>query len=165
MERPPAKFFSAVLRNFANGKKIFVLFSGTAEQGRTHYLATYCLIIVGKILKIIGTYSAEREAKIGTVKGEIRMIYIEALDFVVHFIDLRFNQPNIKACEQLELLLLEVLAALASNDFANEIEYLKLIMVIVSSCYCDKGVFQQSNELDPRTFFRGLSPRNQITFA
>ena len=48
------------------------------------------------------------------------MIYIEALDFVVHFIDLRFNLPNFKAFEQLELLLLE---ALASNDFVDEIEY------------------------------------------
>ena len=69
----------------------------------------------------------------------------------MHFIDLRFNQPNFKAYEQLELLLLEALAALAYNDFADEIEYLILLtmMVIVSSCYHEKGVFQQSNELDP----------------
>ena len=72
------------------------------------------------------------------------MLYIEAL---------RFNQPNFKAHEQLELLLLEALA-LASNDFADEIEYLKLIimMVIVSSRYYGKGIFQQANELDPKNF-------------
>ena len=87
------------------------------------------------------------------------MIYVEALDFVVHLMDLRFNQPSFKAYE-LELLLLKSLAALASNDFADEIEYLKLLtmMVIVSSCYYEKGVFQQSNELDPKIFFQGLSP-------
>ena len=64
------------------------------------------------------------------------MIYVEALDFAVHFIDLRFSQPNFKAYELLELLLLPALAALASNDFANEIGYLKLLtmMMIVSSC-------------------------------
>ena len=82
------------------------------------------------------------------------MLYIEALDFVVHCIDLRFNQPNFKAYEQLELLLLE---ALSSNDFADEIKYLKLLtmMVIVSSCYYEKGVFQQSNELAPKNFCPG----------
>ena len=64
-------------------------------------------------------------------------MHIEALDFEAHFIDLRFNQPNFKAYEQLELLLLETLAALASNNFADEIEYLKLLtmMVMVSSYY------------------------------
>ena len=39
----------------------------------------------------------EREAEIGTVKDEfrvMRVISIEALDFLVHFIDLRFNQSN-----------------------------------------------------------------------
>ena len=87
------------------------------------------------------------------------MIYIEALDFVVHF-DLRFNQPNFEACEQLKLLLLQALAALASNDFADKIEYLKLLtmMVIVSSCYYENGVFQKSNELDPKKFSPGLRP-------
>ena len=77
-------------------------------------------VFVGKILKIIGTLSAERGAGIKTVKDEFRTIYIESLDFVVHFIDLRFNQPKFKAYEQLELLLLEALVALASNDFAHE---------------------------------------------
>ena len=50
---------------------------------------------------------------------------------------------------------------LESNDFADEIEYLKLLamMVIVSSRNYEKGVFQQSNELDPKKFFRGLHPR------
>ena len=68
--------------------------------------------------------------------------------------DLRFNKPNAKAYQQLELLLLKALAASAANDFADEIEYLKLItsIVIVSSCYYEKDVFQQSNELDPKTF-------------
>ena len=39
--------------------------------------------------------------------------------------------------------------AVASNDFADEIEYLKLLtmMVIVSSRYYEESVFQQSNEL------------------
>ena len=51
--------------------------------------------------------------------------------------------------------------ALPSNDFVDEIEYLKLLtmMVIVSSCYHEKGIFQQSNELAPRNFFHELSPR------
>ena len=76
------------------------------------------------------------------------MIYIEALDVVVHFVD-----P----------LLLEALAALASDDFADEIEYLKLItmMVIVSSCYYEKGVFQQSNELDPKNCL-GAAPMETL---
>ena len=55
---------------------------------------------------------------------------------------------------------------LGSNDFADEIEYLKLLtmIVIVSSCYYEKGVFQQSNELDPKDFSGGLAPgpRNYI---
>ena len=104
---------------------------------------------------------AEREAEIRTVKDEFRMIHIEVLDFVVHFIDVRFNQPNFKAYEQLESLLLEALMALESSDFADEIEYLKLLtmMVIVSSRYYEKGAFQQSNELDPKKFLRGLHPR------
>ena len=59
------------------------------------------------------------------------MIYIEALDFVVHFVDLPLNNPNLKACEQLELLLLEALAALVSNDVADEIEYLKLLTMMM----------------------------------
>ena len=29
MERPPAKLLSAVLRNFANGGKLFVLYTGS----------------------------------------------------------------------------------------------------------------------------------------
>ena len=58
-------------------------------------------------------------------------MHIEALDFVVHFIDLRFNQPNFQAYKQLKSLLLEALAALASNDFADEIEYLKLLTMLV----------------------------------
>ena len=88
-------------------------------------------------------------------------IYMEVLDFVVHCIDLRFNQQNFKAYKQLDLLFLKTLVALASNDFADEIEYLKLLtmMVIVSSCYYESGVFQQSNELDPKRFFQGLRPR------
>ena len=79
--------------------------------------------------------------------------------------DLRFNQPNFKAYEQLELLILE---AFAANDFADKIEYLKLLTttVIVSSCYYEKGVFQQSNELDPKTFFWGLpGPSNYYCLA
>ena len=54
---------------------------------------------------------------------------------------MRFNKPNSKAYEQLELLLLEALAALASNDFADEIEYLKLLtmLVIASSRYYEKA--------------------------
>ena len=79
--------------------------------------------------------------------------------------DLRFNQPNFKAYEQLELLILE---ALAANDFADEIGYFKLFttMVIFSSCYYEKGVFQQSNELDPKTFLRGLpGPSNYYRLA
>ena len=86
----------------------------------------------------------------------------------VHFIDLRFNQPNFEACEQLELLLLDAMAALASEDFADEIEYLKLLtmMVIVSSRYYEKGVFQQSNEVDPKNVFRGLRPTDpQLALA
>ena len=79
-----------------------------------------------------------------------------ALNCAVNSIALRFNQPNFKAYKQLELLLFEALAALASNDFAVEIDYSKLLtmMVIVSSCYYENGVFQQSNELEPKIFFR-----------
>ena len=43
----------------------------------------------------------------------------------------------------------------ASNILQMDgIEYLKLLtmMVIVSSCYYEKGVFQQSNEHDPKKF-------------
>ena len=84
-------------------------------------------------MEIISTESGEIEAEIGMVKGETKMIYvyIEALDFVVHFIALRFNWSNFKAYEQLKLLLLKTLAALASNDFADEIEYLKLLTLMV----------------------------------
>ena len=86
---------------------------------------------------------------------------IEALDLVVYFVDLRFNQPNFNAYKQLELLLLHALAVLASNDFADKIEYLKLLTmtVIVSSCYYKKSVFQQSNELDLNKSLRGLRLR------
>ena len=62
------------------------------------------------------------------------MLYIEALDFVLHFINLRFNQPNFEAYEQLELLLFEALAALTaltSNDFADEIEYLNPYFILL----------------------------------
>ena len=47
--------------------------------------------------------------------------------------------------------------AMASNDFAGEIECLKLLtmMVIVLSCNYEKGVFQKSNELDPKKFLNG----------
>ena len=93
------------------------------------------------------------------------MIYIEALDVAVHFIDLRFNLPNFKAYEQLELLFLE---ALASNDFVDEIEYLKLfhMMMEVSSGYCEKGVLQQSSERDPRKLFPLAGPPDpQVTLA
>ena len=37
---------------------------------------------------MISTNLAEREAEIGMVKDKFKMIYIEALDFVVHSIDL-----------------------------------------------------------------------------
>ena len=49
------------------------------------------LFFVVKILKMISTWSAKREAETESAKDEFKMIYIEALDFVVHFIDLRFN--------------------------------------------------------------------------
>ena len=62
------------------------------------------------------------------VEAKTIYVYIEALDLVVHFIALRFNWSNSKAYEQLELLLLK---ALASNDFADEIEYLKLLTLMV----------------------------------
>ena len=57
--------------------------------------------------------------------------------------DLRFNQPNLKAKEKIELLLLEALVALESNDFVDEIEYLRVLImtVIVSSCYCEMVFF------------------------
>ena len=42
------------------------------------------------------------------------------------------------------------MAALASNDFADEIEYLKL-----HSCYYEKCVFQQTKVLDRKNFFPG----------
>ena len=74
------------------------------------------------------------------------------------------------------MLLLETLAPLASNDFADEIEYLKLLteadtdslklILIVSSCYHEKILFQQSNELDHKKMFLGAAPSDpQITFA
>ena len=57
-----------------------------------------------------------------------------------------------------------------SNNFADETEYLKLltIMAIVSSRHYEKGVFQQSNELDPKKVFRGTAPpdpKPQLTLA
>ena len=78
---------------------------------------------------------------------------LKLLIFVVH-LDLQFSQPNFKAYKQLQLLLLGVLTALASDDFADEIEFLKLLamMVIVSSRYYEKSIFQQqSNDLDPKS--------------
>ena len=42
---------------------------------------------------------------------------------MIHSIDLRFRQPSFKAYKQLESLLLK---ALEANDFADELEYLKL---------------------------------------
>ena len=62
---------------------------------------------------------------------------------------MRFHLPNFKAYEKLGYSLIEVLAALASNDFADGIEYFQLftMLVIASSRYSEKGVFQQSNEL------------------
>ena len=134
-------------------------------------------IFVGKILKIISTY---RKSSIKTPGGffnfgpsrggllERGSLFTKSsdkdIDFVVHFIDLPFCQPNFKSIEQLELLLLETSAALVSNDFADEIEYLKLytMIMIVSSCYHEKGVLQQSNELGPRKF---LPPNLQIALA
>ena len=88
-----------------------------------------------------------------SLKGKPKR-YSEVLRFLVDFMDLRFNQPNFKACEQLELLLLEAFQALASNDSADEIEYLKLltIMVIVSSYYYERGAIKLSNKLDPKKF-------------
>ena len=124
-------------------------------------MATNGFIFVCEVLKIISTYSTEREAENGIVKGETKTIHIEALDFVVHFIDLPFNQPNFKAYEELELLLLKALAALASNDFADEIQCVKLLTMLlkVSSRYYKKNVFQQSNELDSKNSFQVRSPR------
>ena len=54
--------------------------------------------------------------------------------------------------------------ALSSNDSADEIEYLKLlnVMVIVYPCYYEKGVFWQSNELDPETSVPGATPSYPI---
>ena len=57
--------------------------------------------------------------------------------------------------------------ALVSNDFADETEYLKLLtmmMICSSRCY-KKGVFQQSNELDPKIFPGLHSPDPQVTLA
>ena len=48
------------------------------------------------------------------------------------------------------------------------IEYLKLLtmMVIISSCYYEKSVFQQSNEHDPKQKFSGATPADpQFTLA
>ena len=44
--------------------------------------------------------------------------------------------------------------ALAPNDFADEMENLRLLkmMVIVYSSYYEKGVSRQSNDLDPKIF-------------
>ena len=69
--------------------------------------------------------------------------------------------------EQLELLILVALAALASDDFVDETEYLKLLtmVVIVSSCCHEDGVFHQSKEFDPRKFLRGLSHRTLILYS
>ena len=59
--------------------------------------------------------------------------------------------------------------ALESNDFAYEIEYLKLLtmMVIISSCYYEKGVLQLSNELDPKNFSNDCAtePPNYTHYA
>ena len=111
-------------------------------------LAKSGLVFVGKILKL------------GAVIVKFKTIYIEALDFVVQFRDLRFNQPNCKACEQLELLLLEALAASASNDFADEIEYVNLLtmMVIVSLRYYKRAFSSNPMSLIPKKFFGGCAP-------
>ena len=58
-----------------------------------------------------------------TVEDEFRRIYFEAIHLMIHSIDQRFSQPSFKAHEQLELVLLKTLAA---NDFADELEYLKM---------------------------------------
>ena len=55
---------------------------------------------------------------------------------------------------------LQALAALVSNDFADEIEYLKLLtmydgdslFMLLRKGQQSKGIFQQSNELDPINF-------------
>ena len=72
------------------------------------------------------------------------------------------QSANFKAYVQLELLFLEAVVVLASNDFADEIEYLKLLtmMVIVASRYHEKSVVQQSNELDSKKF---LDPQVPLT--
>ena len=57
-----------------------------------------------------------------TAEDEFRRIYFEALDLIVHSIDLRFSQPSFKAYEKLESLLLK---ALVSSDFEDEFNYLK----------------------------------------
>ena len=48
---------------------------------------------------------------------------------------------------------------LVSDDFADEIDYMKLITItlIVASFYYEKGIFQQSNGLDPRKFSSSFS--------
>ena len=95
------------------------------------------------------------------------MMYIEALDFVVHFIDLRFNQSNFKACKQLELLLFEALAVLASNDFAVEIEYLKLLttMMIVLRVIMKRAFSSNPMSVIPKNFSGSGPPDPQATLA
>ena len=89
------------------------------------------------------------KAKEQTQERLTQAIHNEALDFVMCFIDMRFKQPNFKGYKQLKQLLLEALAALASNDFADAIENLRQLtmLVLVFLHYYEKSVFQQSNEL------------------
>ena len=69
---------------------------------------------------------AKREAEIGAVKDESKMIDTEPPESVVHFIDLRLNQPNFRAYStNSSNCFLEALAVLASNDFVDEIELLE----------------------------------------
>ena len=86
---------------------------------------------------------------------------------MVHFIDLRFNQPNFKAYEEFELLLLEALVALASHDLADETEYLKFvtILVIVFSCHYERAFSSNPTSLILNKFPGAAPPSPQVTLA
>ena len=80
--------------------------SGTEEQGRLGWAIAHPLF--GKKWLYFCWQSFENKLvlsrlkeklKLESLKGETKTIYIEALDFEVDFIDIRFNQPNFKAYE------------------------------------------------------------------
>ena len=67
----------------------------------------------------------------------------------------------------LELLLLEAMTALASNDSVDEVEYLRLlkIIVIVYSFYHEEGFFGNLMSLVLKRMFPGAAPRNPQIFT